>query len=146
MISHGAYHEALDRPVLPPTKLPLILIVEDEMILAMLLEDHLHDLGYESIKAARVATALPIADQAPLDAAILDVNLGGELSYPIAFALRRRGIPLLFITGYGRAGLAAEFHSTPVLGKPYTAADLAKALAAIMPEGNSMRRIGTVYR
>jgi hypothetical protein len=52
------------------------------MVLAMLQEDHLRDLGYESLKATRVATALLIADQAPLDAAILDENLAGEPSYP----------------------------------------------------------------
>ena len=104
------------------------------MMLAMLQEDQLRDLGYESIKAARVAAALCLADEAPLDAAILDVNLAGELSYPVAESLRRRGVPFIFATNHGdRDVLAARFGAVPVLRKPYPPDALAEALTAVLP-------------
>ena len=132
-MAKSAERNAEDRPA--PARASLILIVEDEMMLAMLQEDQLRDLGYDSIKAARVAAALRLADQAPLDAAILDVNLAGETSYPVAESLRRRGIPFIFATNHGdRDVLATRFGAVPVLSKPYPPNALAQALAAILPE------------
>jgi DNA-binding response OmpR family regulator len=109
-----------------------ILILEDDMMLALLLEDQLADLGYHTIKASRVANGARLAATASLDGAILDVNVAGEPSYPVAFALRDRHIPFVFATGYGAAGLAAEFRASPTLNKPYTYADLQRVLAAAL--------------
>ena len=119
-------HEASSKPA-------CILIVEDDMMLAMLLEDQLADLGHRTIKAARVATAVRmIAGSAAIDAAILDVNVAGDLVYPVAEALRARGIPFAFATGYGNAGLKAEFRDSPTLSKPYAAGELKRILTQIL--------------
>lgn len=109
-----------------------ILIVEDDMMLAMLLEDQLADLGHRTIKAARVTTAVSIAVSAAIDAAILDVNVAGDPVYPVAEALRARGIPFAFATGYGNGGLKAEFRDSPTLNKPYAADELQRIVKKIL--------------
>ena len=96
-----------------------ILIVEDEPILAMALEDMLADLGCEVVgPASRLEPALRLAREAALDAAILDINLHGETSHPVADLLRARSIPILFATGYGSA-CGIGYEDVPVLPKPY---------------------------
>lgn len=108
-----------------------ILIVEDESILAMLLEDFLDDLGYTPpAVASNVAQALRILDTRGIDFAILDINLGGEQSFPIADALDARGIPYIFMTGYGAAGVPEHLRNHYILQKPYGADALKKALAS----------------
>ncbi len=107
-----------------------ILVVEDESILAMLLEDFLVDLGHAlpSI-ASTVEQGLRILDARPIDFAILDINLGGEKSFPVADALDARGIPYIFMTGYGTAGVPERLSHHRVLQKPYGADALREALA-----------------
>jgi DNA-binding response OmpR family regulator len=109
-----------------------ILVVEDEMLLAMMLEDMLTDLGYCVVKAARVGKATEIAAAASIDCAILDVNLDGENSYPVAKELRRRNIPFVFSTGYGAAGLRSDYRDSPTLSKPYSHHDLQRILTAAL--------------
>ena len=107
-----------------------ILIVEDESILAMLLEDFLGDLGYAPpAVASSVQQALRILDAQVVTFAILDVNLGGEKSFPVADALDARGIPYIFMTGYGTAGVPDRLQGHYVLQKPYGADALKDALA-----------------
>src|SRR5205085_11168424 len=108
------------------TERPLrILIVEDEMLVAMNIEDMLLDLGHEVAGlASRLAPALQLAAEAEFDAAMLDVNLAGERSFPVAELLEGRGIPYLFATGYGIAGIEERYRHAPVLQKPFRAADL----------------------
>src|SRR4051794_22900016 len=80
-----------------------VLVVEDEMIVAWLLQDMLADLGCAVVgPAARVSQALAMIDAEAIDAAVLDVNLNGQKSYPVADALAARGMPFVFSTGYGR--------------------------------------------
>lgn len=111
----------------------LILVVEDEPIVALSLQDMLDDLGYDVAGPAyRIAAALELARTAAIDAAILDVNMGGETSYGVAEALRGRGIPYLFATGYGRQGLEPGHEETLVLPKPYREAQVARALEALL--------------
>ena len=104
-----------------------ILMVEDEMNLAMLLEDILDAAGYHVLKAARLPNALQLleesgmAGRAKIDAAILDVNLAGVLVFPLAAALRARDVPFGFTSGYGRDGIPAEYSDSSVLQKPYSA-------------------------
>ena len=96
-----------------------ILVVEDEPLVAMLLEDLLLELGLEVIgPALRLERALELARSEPMDAAILDVNLAGERSYAVAEQLAARGIPFAFATGYGSPGLDRNLDA-PLLRKPF---------------------------
>jgi CheY-like chemotaxis protein len=109
-----------------------ILIVEDEMLVAMNIEDMLLDLGHEVAGlASRLAPALALARDALFDVAMLDVNLAGETSFPVADLLIERGIPFLFATGYGPKGIEERYRSHPVLQKPFRSPDLREALEAL---------------
>ena len=109
-----------------------ILIVEDEMLVAMNVEDMLLDLGHEVAGiASRLAPALALAAEAEIDAAILDVNLAGEASFPVAELLDERGIPFLFATGYGLQGIEERYRSRILLQKPFRCIDLGEALAQL---------------
>lgn len=111
-----------------------ILVVEDEMIVAMLIEDILADAGATVVgPAARVARALDLlAEQDQLDGALLDVNLAGEITTPIAQVLRDRGIPFAFATGYGVAGVPEGFAGQPLLQKPFQEHDLHRVMAEVL--------------
>lgn len=109
-----------------------ILIVEDEAIIAMLLEEQLEELGCVAVgPAASVAAALAQLDEEPFEAAVLDVNLRGDWSYPVAQALDERGTPYLFTTGYGQIGLDPQFREKMILAKPFTSDALAQALTKL---------------
>ena len=98
----------------------LIMVVEDEALIAMVLVDHLQEIGLSAVGPfSRVADALKVGEE--LDAAILDVNLGGESVYPVADMLHARGIPFVFMTGYGSASIDPRFAMVPVLQKPIEA-------------------------
>lgn len=112
-----------------------ILIVEDEMLVAMNLEDDLLSLGFEVVgPAMRLETALELARTAGIDGAVLDINLHGGRSYPVATILRDRGIPFIFATGYGHAEQVDAFADVTTLAKPYRTEDLAKALDEAISE------------
>ena len=112
-----------------------ILIIEDEMLVAMNIEDMLADLGHEVAGlAGRLDAALALALEAEFDLAMLDVNLAGETSFPVAAALIERGIPFLFATGYGIKGISEEYRDRPVLQKPFRARDLDVALRQTLSE------------
>lgn len=110
-----------------------ILLVEDEMLVAMLIEDMLSDLGcvvvgpISEVEEARAA----VADKT-LDAAILDLNLNGSPTFPVAEACRARGLPFLFATGYGADGVPEPFRGVSVLQKPFQDSDLARALTGLL--------------
>lgn len=107
-----------------------ILIVEDEFLVAMLLEDLLSGMGHEVVASiGRVGEAARFADSADVDLAILDVSLHGTESFPVAAVLRRRGIPFIFATGYGLAGLTSAFENEITLQKPYEPSELKRAIA-----------------
>lgn len=104
-----------------------VLVVEDDAMLAMALELTLSDLGCEVVALAScLREAVPLAREAAIDGAILDVNLAGEKVYPIADILAARNIPFVFATGYGSAGLRDCDQARPVLQKPYQLSSLAK--------------------
>ena len=116
--------------------LPRVLVVEDEMLVAMLLEDLLAELGYEVVgPAKRLDTAVAMAEAEPLGAAVLDVNLAGQNTYPVADVLRRRGIPFVFATGYGARALADAYRDVPTLQKPFQIQDLERTLKAAIESG-----------
>lgn len=115
-----------------------LFLVEDEALVAMLLEDMLSDLGCVVVDVAgSLSQALDRLDTVSdtADGAILDVNLGGEQVYPFADALAARQIPFLFATGYGRVGVSARYPTAPVLAKPYGPAELAAALETLRDAG-----------
>ena len=96
-----------------------ILIVEDELMIRMLLEDMLGELGYTiAAEVGRMDEALDAVNKGDFDVAILDVNLSGETTGPVAEALAARGLPFVFATGYGEHGLPAAFRDRPTLKKP----------------------------
>ena len=92
-----------------------LLVVEDEAMVALMVEDILADLGCTAVEVAgTVAKGLAIVahPDPPLDGAILDVNIGGEKVYPVAEALTARGVPFIFATGYGIAGISEALVAT----------------------------------
>lgn len=112
-----------------------VLLVEDENLIALLLEDMLTDLGHTVIgPVARLNKALEIAQREALDAAILDVNINGGDTYPVAEALAARDIPFFFSTGYGKNSLRTPYHDHPTLQKPFQQDDLQKLFAEMLPK------------
>jgi CheY-like chemotaxis protein len=113
-----------------------VLVVDDEAITLMLMEDFLKELGCAVAgSAVCLKDALEKARSLTVDVALLDVNLAGETSYPVADILRERNIPFVFATGYGIAGLPNRFNSTAVLAKPFQQTQLACALREAIGEG-----------
>jgi CheY-like chemotaxis protein len=106
-----------------------VLLVEDEGVIVMLVARMLESAGCTVVGvAARVNDALDKVANLIFDVALLDVNLAGNVTYPVADALRARGIPFVFATGYGSAALKAELRGAPVLSKPYVIEQLIAAL------------------
>uniref|UniRef100_UPI0035CBD7E1 response regulator n=1 Tax=uncultured Sphingomonas sp. TaxID=158754 RepID=UPI0035CBD7E1 len=110
-----------------------ILIVEDEPLIAMMIEDFLEVLGKTAAGTAdTVEAALALVAKGGIDAAILDVNLrGGEKSFPIADALAAAGIPFVFATGGSQDTVAEDYRDRPTLPKPFTMDGVSQALAAL---------------
>ena len=107
-----------------------VLVVEDETIVAMLLEQMLEELSCEVVGVAgQVSAATDLANSSDADIAILDMNLGGERVDPVAQALAARGVPFVFASGYGESGLTPEWRGRPVLPKPFRLEQLADILA-----------------
>lgn len=97
-----------------------VLIVEDEGMVAMLLEDMLADLGHEVVAVVgHMEQAAKLVAEAEIDLAILDVNLNGQHTYPLASTLKSRGVPFIFATGYDSMSLPESLQKAPVLQKPY---------------------------
>ncbi|MEI9964110.1 MAG: response regulator [Caulobacteraceae bacterium] len=118
---------------MPPLDGVRVLLVEDEAHVAFLLEDLLTDLGCEvAASVARLGPALRRAEEGGFDVALLDINLAGEQSFPVAEALARRGVPFLFATGYGAAGVPEALSGAPVLAKPFRQADIRDALLSLL--------------
>jgi DNA-binding response OmpR family regulator len=105
------------------------LIVEDEPLVAMLVEDAIAELGLTaSGPATRVDKALQLIEERNFDGAILDVNLAGEPVYPVATLLRERQIPFLFLTGYGEEAIRDDFDKMPIVKKPFTVEQIQTAI------------------
>ncbi len=112
-----------------------VLLVEDEALVAMLVEDMLADEGCVVVATAtRVGEAVEKASDLSVefDIAILDVNLAGEPVFAVAEALAKRGVPFAFATGYGAGGLPDAWKGRPTLQKPFTAADITTVLQKII--------------
>lgn len=111
-----------------------ILVVEDETLFAETLVGLLEDGGFSAAGPARtVAGAMDIIESAAVDAALLDVRLVHELSYQVAYALRDRGIPFIFVTACGRLDLPLDLRSRPLVEKPFHPPALLHTLREVLP-------------
>jgi CheY-like chemotaxis protein len=109
-----------------------VLIVEDEVLISMLIEDALADLGIEVAGvASTLEEALTHAEAGNFDCAILDLHIKGKDIFPVAEALAARGVPFVFATGYGQRGVPEKYRERPVLQKPFMAPELERALAKV---------------
>ena len=111
-----------------------ILVVEDESLVAMLLETILEDMGCATLgPVSTIDEALAvIADGSPFDGALLDVNVAGKEVFPVAAALKERGVPFVFSTGYGEGGLPEEWRGHPTIQKPFTEDAVQQALMRVL--------------
>ena len=117
-----------------------ILVVEDEIMIRMLLEDMLDDLGYTIAGAVgRIDDAIKLARTGEFDMAILDVNLNGQTVSPVAEILEERGLPFVFATGYGETGGAPGGFDAPIIRKPYDVTQVAAAVAELLAQPSSDR-------
>ncbi len=114
-----------------------ILVLEDEMLVALLVEDMLAELGCVVVGPASSASdALALLASGPVDAALLDVNLShGGSGYAVADALAARAIPFAFVTGYGRTSLREPHRDRPILQKPFRMEALSRVLATLAAAG-----------
>lgn len=111
-----------------------ILIVEDETMIAMGLEALFESAGYAVVGPfGRIEQALAAARDSPIDAALLDVNLRGDLVFPVADVLRARNIPFAFLTGYGPDSLPPRYLKSRVFSKPVQGAKLVAAVVDMVP-------------
>ena len=110
-----------------------VLVVEDETMVSLLIQDMLDDLGcVVADQASTLAEALEKVGTLAFDVAVLDINLGGERSFPVAEWLGERGRPYIFVTGYAMSSLPPGFAGKTLLQKPFLQADLGRALLAVM--------------
>jgi len=116
--------------VRPP---PRVLVVEDQMLLALALASLLEDIGCEAVgPVAQVVTALPIVMKEPLDAALLDIRLADESVAPIAAVLIRRGIPFGFVTGHARDQIPIALRDRPFVSKPFSDGEIKTLLRELL--------------
>ena len=116
---------------------PRVLVVEDEMTVAMLIEDMVSELAYDvAAVVPRLEDAMRLLDTDSFDLAMLDVHLNGKTVFPFAAALQEREIPFLFATAYGPRGIPAEFQGHVVLQKPFGPVELRRALVSLAGGAN----------
>ncbi len=113
------------------------LVLEDEPMIAMLLEDYLSDMGHEMAwQAETIYDALRLIEiHSNIDGAILDMNIRGELSDPVAEALKTRRIPFCFMTGYG-LGATTAYGDAIVIGKPFDIFTVQQAVNTLMADAD----------
>src|SRR5436190_22095843 len=122
--------------VAPTPQAKRILVVEDELMIRMLLEDMLGELGYTvAAEAARMDEALEATQNADFDLAILDASLNGQPVSPVADALVARGTPFVFATGYGE--MPETYRDWPTLKKPFQMDGLKQMLRSALDSGGS---------
>jgi CheY-like chemotaxis protein len=110
-----------------------VLVVEDEMLILIMIEDMLADLGCESVTAAAtVSQAVALIEAEIFDVAMLDMNLNGNNSYVVADALAARDVPFVFSTGYSGHDMRDGHRDRPVLKKPFIEKDLAEILRCLL--------------
>ena len=118
-----------------------ILVIEDEMLILMMIEDMLADLGCKSVAvASKIGQAITLIDDQVFDAAMLDLNLNGMESYPIADALAARDVPYFFSTGNSLTNVKDGYRDQDVLKKPFTFEQLSNMLSrSLLRQTNVVR-------
>lgn len=110
-----------------------VLVVEDEMLIAFMIEDCLLQFGHRVVgPASRVGAAMKLVEDVELDLALLDINVAGEQIYPVAAELKARGVPFIFLSGYGSAGLHADWAGAALIEKPFAPDALKRGIAHAM--------------
>jgi CheY-like chemotaxis protein len=110
-----------------------VLVVEDELMIRMLLEGMLTDLGHTvAAEAGGIDDAVAIAKKGAFDVAVLDVNLNGQPVTPVVEILIERRVPFIFASGYGLRGVPEAYRTIPTLQKPFQADALAEAIKTAM--------------
>jgi CheY-like chemotaxis protein len=124
-------------PIMDPVPARRILVVDDEPAVGRCLQYIVQGLGYTGIgPVRRLAAALELAHREPVDAALLDVDLGnGDFSYPVARALEARGIPFAFVTAYSSTAIDAAFDHHAVVNKPFRLAQIRACVRHLLPKG-----------
>lgn len=117
---------------------PKVFLVEDESLLAMLVETMIEEMGYTTaFHASTLDDGIAYARTGDFDVAILDINIIGGTSFPIAAALSHRGIPFTFCSGYGRLGVPAAWMDQHCVAKPFSAEQLDAALRRLLKPGQT---------
>jgi DNA-binding response OmpR family regulator len=111
---------------------PRILLVEDEAIIALEVETLLKQASFEVVACGSLQSGLSEADKQPFDAAVLDVNLHGQMSFPLADALAAKNVPFIFVSGYELEIVPRQHRRRPFVGKPFLAQKLLKALSGVI--------------
>ncbi len=120
-----------------------VLVVEDETLLAEVLVELLLEQGFEVAgPGGTIRAALEFIATTKVDAAILDVRLFAELSFPVAYRLRELGIPFMFLTTYRRLDLPVNLRCHPLVEKPFDSADLVRTLSGLLPAAATADRAG----
>ena len=118
-----------------------VLVIEDELLLVMMIEDMLADLGCKSVSsAATVEEALALIVAQAFDVAMLDMNLNGKDSHPVAEALSARGVPFFYATGNAGQSLREGYAGRPLLQKPFRQEELTAILVRLQGQGTSPPR------
>lgn len=118
-----------------------VLVVEDEPLIGLDITETLREAGYDVVGPFRVvAPAVHSLACQRVAAAVIDLNLGTDTTRPLAAALASRGIPFIWLTGYGRDALPREYRDRPLISKPFDAATLLAGLAAVGVVGTSARQ------
>nr|WP_255494835.1 response regulator [Luteibacter sp. Sphag1AF] len=108
------------------------MLVEDDAVVAMVVEEMLIERGYDVLVTSNLDDALHDLDFGSFDAAVLDLHLRGDDGLPVAEGLSTRGIPFLFLTGSDTSGLKGRYASAPIVRKPFDRATLESAVAALL--------------
>lgn len=118
-----------------------LLLVEDEALIRMMLVEMVEELGHIVVaEAGSVPHALPLAESTEYDLAMLDINLAGVLSEPVAAAVAARGKPIIFVSGYGSDGAPAAFREVPILTKPVSQLELKQTVDRVLGAYGSASR------
>jgi CheY-like chemotaxis protein len=110
-----------------------ILVVDDEMLIALDIQTQLEDLGHRVLVAPSLTEALALLEREPIDVAIVDWHLKHDIGAPLTELLKQHGIPFVLCSGSAFDELAALFPATPILTKPFASGDLLSVLDHVVP-------------